>query len=160
MPTLTATPAKFVAKAKAQGFICQKNYSKSFVRVRCSAGHVQTVDGDNLPRTLTCSKCDKGPRRPREPSRRKPRERSLKRWALKVISNSGKICQCCSQVGGDLEAHHLWSYESYPEKRHQIDNGMCLCKSCHTQFHQAYGYGDNTPAQITQYLKERVSSNA
>jgi 5-methylcytosine-specific restriction endonuclease McrA len=160
MPAIKAMPADAIAQAKAQGFICQRNYRGTRVHLRCGHGHTQVVEAANFPKTLSCPKCAKGPRKAREPSARKPRERSLKRWALKVIAKSGKVCQCCSQVGGDLEAHHLWSYESYPDKRHQIDNGMCLCKSCHVKFHQTFGYGENTPSQMTQYLKERVSSNA
>lgn len=32
--------------------------------------------------------------------------------------------------------------------------GLCLCEEIHKDFHNKYGYGDNTPEQFEQYLKE------
>ena len=54
-----------------------------------------------------------------------------KEWRISVFQRDSFTCQVCGQVGGSLEAHHIKSYAYYPEFRHDINNGVTLCKECH-----------------------------
>lgn len=61
------------------------------------------------------------------------------------------ICQFHSKWGNGLNAHHLNSYDWDKDNRTNIDNGITLCKECHTNFHKTYGYGKNTKEQYIEY---------
>lgn len=52
-----------------------------------------------------------------------------------------------------VNAHHLYSWKSYPLLRFDIDNGITLCKKCHINFHKKFGYGNNTKEQFIEYKK-------
>ena len=164
MATVSRTPPTVASNLARQGFRFPRNFSGDHIKVRCPNGHQKTLSIFEAANFTDCDRCTKSTKPKPKPqtkatrARGKPRERSLKRWARVVIAKANFTCHCCGQVGGDLEAHHLWSYESYPEKRHQLSNGMCLCKTCHTDFHRRYGFGDNTPDQMTQYLSEQKAN--
>ncbi len=53
------------------------------------------------------------------------------KWRMAVYERDGFKCQCCSKVGGELNAHHILSWHGYPEKRFDVDNGITLCVDCH-----------------------------
>lgn len=61
---------------------------------------------------------------------------NLSSWRNEILKD-GK-CACC---GGDkyLEAHHIFSYNSYPKLRDDVSNGVPLCKWCHKKLHSYYG---------------------
>lgn len=40
---------------------------------------------------------------------------------------------------------------------HNVDMGILISRSVHTQFHQQYGYKDNTPEQFNEFLIENYS---
>lgn len=48
-------------------------------------------------------------------------------------------CQSCGVRGGRLNAHHVWPFHRYPEKRYDVSNLMTLCRECHDAFHKAAG---------------------
>ena len=73
-----------------------------------------------------------------------------------VFSRDNHICQCCGKVGGALIAHHLDGYDWCKEKRVNPSNGICLCKTCHTNFHSKYGMGNNTKEQFEEWLGHAV----
>ncbi len=76
-----------------------------------------------------------------------------KKWSKDVLEAFNFTCYSCGDDrGGNLHAHHLWSYADNPELRLDLDNGVCLCNKCHTEFHNHYGYGENNPNQIEEYL--------
>lgn len=54
-------------------------------------------------------------------------------WKNKVISK-GKCEKCGSKKR--LEAHHIIKWCEYPIGRIDVNNGMCLCHSCHTEEHK------------------------
>lgn len=61
------------------------------------------------------------------------------------------ICGFYSKWGDGLHAHHLNGYEWDEENRTNPDNGITLCKDCHTRFHKTYGYGGNTKEQYFEF---------
>lgn len=79
-------------------------------------------------------------------------------WRILVYAKDDYTCQCCGDnSGGNLNAHHLDSYDWCKEKRIEVDNGMTLCEKCHKEFHLTYGYGGNTREQMNDFLdKKRV----
>lgn len=75
-----------------------------------------------------------------------------KAWTYDILSKSNFTCTKCSQRGGKLHAHHLNGFNLFPDLRFDLDNGVCLCESCHDKFHEVYGKGDNTKEQFQQWL--------
>lgn len=76
-----------------------------------------------------------------------------KAWTLDVLSKANFTCDKCGLRGGKLHAHHKNAFASFPEQRFDIDNGVCLCESCHDTFHAKYGKGDNTEQQYLDFKK-------
>lgn len=52
----------------------------------------------------------------------------------KAILSKGK-CEICGSTEY-LEAHHIDSWALCPERRIDVNNGMCLCHACHTKEHE------------------------
>lgn len=77
------------------------------------------------------------------------------KWKNKIIARDGFKCTICGRTEG-LEVHHILPYEDNPEKRLDIDNGITLCKFCHSNkypgsFHNTYGTKNNTKEQFEEY---------
>lgn len=81
-------------------------------------------------------------------------------WRKKVFNRDNYTCQCCKDnKGGNLEAHHIYSWGTHKSLRYTTSNGITLCKTCHVMFHKEYGYGKNTQKQLTQFLKASHDQN-
>ncbi len=59
-------------------------------------------------------------------------------WRNKVYERDNFTCQECGQHGGDLHAHHVFSFSEYPALRLDLENGQTTCKDCHIHIHQSY----------------------
>lgn len=51
-------------------------------------------------------------------------------WKSKVIERDGYECRLCG-TDRNLEAHHIKPIKQYPELRHEVQNGICVCHACH-----------------------------
>ncbi len=54
-------------------------------------------------------------------------------WRTAVFARDDYTCRACRKRGGKLHAHHIKSFESYPELRFEVSNGDTLCIPCHKQ---------------------------
>lgn len=93
-------------------------------------------------------------REQREKTRNTP---ELKEWAKQVKIRDNFTCQICKTKGGKLHSHHLNSYAKFPEQRHNLDNGITLCKPCHLEFHLQYGKV-TTKEQFINYAKNLIKN--
>ena len=76
------------------------------------------------------------------------------RWKDKVYKRDNYTCQRCDlSISGTLCAHHIYAWNKYKKLRYVANNGITLCKTCHTTFHSKYGFGKNTRKQLTEWMK-------
>ena len=81
------------------------------------------------------------------------------KWRSDVYERDSYTCQCCgNNKSGNLIAHHLNSYNSDKEHRTDVNNGITVCKKCHKEFHDKYGYGNNTVEQFKEFLKYKYDN--
>jgi len=62
--------------------------------------------------------------------------RDYRLWRVKVIRRD-KVCQCCGS-NKNRQAHHIEDGSHNPPLRFVMDNGITLCKGCHSQLHTNY----------------------
>ena len=60
--------------------------------------------------------------------------RMLKAWSIQVRDRDNYTCQACESTE-DVHAHHIQPKSMFPELALDLDNGMTLCNSCHTDIH-------------------------
>lgn len=97
----------------------------------------------------------------RERARKYPEYYEFIKAVMERDNYTCDICGFYSKWGNGLNVHHLNSYDWDIDNRTNVDNGITLCKECHTDFHKTYGYGNNTKEQYLEYkeftrLKESV----
>lgn len=82
-----------------------------------------------------------------------PKERE---WRIKVFERDKYTCQRCGNSGrSDLNAHHKDAHHWCVDRRYDETNGVTLCESCHKDFHQEYGYRNNTEEQFDEWINGR-----
>jgi hypothetical protein len=81
------------------------------------------------------------------------------RWRTGIFVRDGRRCAVCGS-NEEINAHHLYSFSSSPDQRHDLNNGITLCShhnedndSCHILFHKLFGFGNNTKEQFVDYVK-------
>lgn len=146
-----------------------ENTKVSRLKYLCKCGNESVVSLYDFRNGVRCSSCfhtrNSGENHPcwnpnltdaeREKNRKTP---EYTQWRISVYKRDNYTCQCCGDnTGGNLEAHHLDSHNWAKDKRLDIDNGVTLCNLCHTDFHNLYGYGDNTKEQFEEYVLELYS---
>lgn len=84
-------------------------------------------------------------------------DKGYNKWKAEVIKRFGN--QCCICYSGDkLVSHHLYSYKYYPELRTQVNNGVCICNTCHELFNDLHS-NVNTLEQFVQYRKKFIGKS-
>lgn len=56
-------------------------------------------------------------------------------WKLAVLSRDNYSCRMCGSKD-ELQAHHINSWTDFPEDRFILENGLTMCKPCHSFYHQ------------------------
>ena len=63
-------------------------------------------------------------------------------------------CQCCGN-SEELEVHHALPFSQYNSIGADTNNGIVLCKECHTRYHSEYGTKRNANAcTLAQFLRD------
>ena len=70
------------------------------------------------------------------------------------------VCEKCSKrrkTTRVLHAHHIYSWDKYPKKRYDRNNGVVLCIPCHNRFHRKYKFEAlENPKLLWEYLDGKV----
>lgn len=64
-------------------------------------------------------------------------DKDYQHWRKTVLARDHHACRYCGAEGKltKLAAHHIKPYETYPDLRLDVDNGLTLCRSCHMHEH-------------------------
>ena len=55
-------------------------------------------------------------------------------WARAIMERDNWTCQNCG-TNAHLDAAHIISKQRRPDLRHELKNGVTLCRSCHEFYH-------------------------
>lgn len=85
-------------------------------------------------------------------------------WRNNVYKRDNYTCKKCMKKGGELQAHHIYNFSEYEELRYDINNGITLCKKCHSpnykgSFHSIYGTKNNSIEQLEEFLGYKLNLN-
>ncbi len=83
-----------------------------------------------------------------------------KEFIKAVLAADNYTCQVCGKRGGDICAHHVRNYKSYPLGRFDPENGTTLCRDCHILFHKTLGYRNNTQLQLGIFRRGQKAKQA
>lgn len=75
-----------------------------------------------------------------------------KTWRSSIYERDEYTCLKCGQIGGNLNAHHIYNYSDNKTKIIKIENGATLCRVCHDLFHKIYTRRNNTQEQLDEFL--------
>jgi hypothetical protein len=79
-------------------------------------------------------------------------------WKEGVMQQNDFCCFITGEKKKDLlTCHHLNSWDSYPDQRYDISNGVTITKEIHRAFHKEYGAGKNTKEQFERFLQEKYN---
>lgn len=78
-------------------------------------------------------------KKPKKYLSRKNRTYKHQAWATMVKEKDKNKCINCGSFE-NLEAHHIKSVKDFPELQYDVNNGITLCKLCHTNHHKQNGY--------------------
>ena len=80
----------------------------------------------------------------------------LRRWSTSIRVRDGFICYVCSEKimpRSKSQAHHIYPKSIYPDRAYDLDNGACVCSSCH---HPIVHSTNNSWKKFTYFFKRYV----
>lgn len=139
--------------------------NSSLLKYICKCGNTSEINLSNFLKGTMCEECYrescKGENNHHWNPNLTEEDRIIKRnydeykiWRTLIFERDNYTCQCCGDSkGSNLNAHHKDGYNWCKEKRLDVNNGVTLCKNCHSEFHKMYGYGNNTYNQFEEFIK-------
>ena len=73
-------------------------------------------------------------------------------WRKAVYKRDYWTCQICKRHLKQLVAHHIKTFEKYPELRFEITNGLTLCRACHCKIHAENRITDDFTKILRDYM--------
>ena len=68
------------------------------------------------------------------------------------------VCEKCNKrrkTTRVLHAHHIYSWNKFPKKRYDRNNGVVMCIKCHNAFHRKYKFEAlDKPELLWEYLEK------
>lgn len=84
-------------------------------------------------------------------------------WKTGVRKRCGHRCvislEKVKRSGAGFACHHLNSFDLFEDQRYLLENGVYLKREIHSQFHQEYGFGNNTEAQFVEFCLKFYNIN-
>jgi 5-methylcytosine-specific restriction endonuclease McrA len=81
------------------------------------------------------------------------------RSTLKTIIKKDRPFVCCiTGATENLHMHHLKDVDTYPELFYTPENIVVLTEKLHYEFHSKYGQTKTTPAQFSEFKKEKPAT--
>lgn len=74
-----------------------------------------------------------------------------KNWRSAVFERDNWTCQECGKRGIYIEAHHLKPFSLYSEIRFDLNNGITLCRNCHS-------LTDTYCGKIKKYARDNIQT--
>lgn len=80
-------------------------------------------------------------------------------WSKKIKRRAHGKCEKCGEKSEILQAHHIHSWAEYPSLRFDSNNGIALCRECHSKQHpdQTNLILSNNPAWLPKKRDEKQS---
>ena len=139
----------------------KKNYKAAKVREKNPATGTTWKQTDEAKKKISeGKKGDKNPAwNPELTNEERKDRRNIKcpdnvRWAFEVKKRDRFECQICF-INKKLASHHIEAFAQHVDKRLDVDNGICLCKTCHLSFHRTYGNKNINFDQILAHTEKR-----
>jgi hypothetical protein len=80
----------------------------------------------------------------------------LYQWRKAVYARDHYTCQACRiHIGKRIAAHHKEAWGTNKELRLDVGNGATSCEPCHKEFHDKYGWGENTTTQWNEFVESK-----
>lgn len=54
-----------------------------------------------------------------------------------------------------ISSHHLYNHADYVDKAHDVNNGVCITRDLHKEFHKLFGRRNNTAEQFSNFYSEK-----
>lgn len=81
-----------------------------------------------------------------------------KKWSRQIRERDNYTCQVCglhTKEPNKLHAHHLESYDTHPELRLELSNGITICNSCHNSFHNRHKGEKTNKEQFIEFQADK-----
>lgn len=78
---------------------------------------------------------------------------------LQCFDKYNYTCDACGISKVNLNSHHKNSWKHFPDQRFNIDNLVCVCATCHKEFHKIYGNGKKSANTEDQYIDFKQTKN-